>query len=488
MNPPLRPSQEGNLQPVASNEAPLLGGAGGGFMKRLLYRSYHRSAGLKHRLQRLLTPAGWFVLAGIFVCGGIGIDTNQAMAYQAFAFFGAALIVAALWRFWPQPRLEFRRELPRYGSAGTKLTYRVHVKNGSATALRGLWLIDDAGDPRPSLNQFLQSREPAEDRRNVVDRAFGYYRWAWLVAQNRHAVVHETPIPPIAKQSQAEVPMELLPLRRGPLRFESAAIGCRDILGLSRRLTAVPARQSVLILPKRYFIPPVALPGHDEYQQGGVALASSVGESEEFVSLRDYRRGDPLRHIHWKSTARTGQLIVKEFQNEFFVRHAMILDTFQREQAPELFEEAVSVAASFACTIQSQDSLLDLLFMGPQAYCFTAGRGVGHTEQLIEILASVEPCREKPFAVLEHLVLEHLPRVSGALCVFLSWDDSRQDLVRKIRASGVPLWVLVIVPPSLAERIDPGPMRDLPDCFHTLEIGKVAEGLMRLGGSEARGR
>ena len=57
-------------------------------------------------------------------------------------------------------------------------------------------------------------------------------------------------------------------------------------------------------------------------------MASSVGESEEFVSLRDYRRGDPMRHIHWKSWAKTGKPIVKEFQDEFFVRHALILDTF----------------------------------------------------------------------------------------------------------------------------------------------------------------
>jgi uncharacterized protein (DUF58 family) len=456
------------------------------FVKRILYRSYYRSAGLKHRLQRLLTPAGWFVLAGIFICGGIGIDTNQAMAYQSFALFGAALVVAALWRFWPQPQLAFRRDLPRYGSAGTKLAYRVQVTNGSPNALRGLWLIDETGDPRPSLHQFLQSREPAEDQRNVFDRVLGYYRWAWLIAQNRQVAVQETQLPTIAQHSRAEATMELLPLRRGPLRFERAEIGCRDVLGLSRRLTSIPARQSVLILPKRYFIPSIALPGHEEYQQGGVALASSVGESEDFVSLRDYRRGDPLRHIHWKSTARTGELIVKEFQNEFFVRHAMILDTFQREQSPEVFEEAVSVAASFACTIQSQDSLLDLLFMGPQAYCFTAGRGVGHTEQLLEILASVEPCREKPFAALEHLVLEHLARVSGAIGVFLAWDESRQNLVRRIKASGVPLLILVIAAPGLAEGIDPGPMRDQPGCFHVLEIGKVAEGLMRLGSAEMR--
>ena len=50
---------------------------------------------------------------------------------------------------------------------------------------------------------------------------------------------------------------------------------------------------------------------------------------------------------------------------------------------------AVSVAASFACTVLTQESLLDLLFVGPQSYCFTAGRGLAQADQMLEILAAV---------------------------------------------------------------------------------------------------
>ena len=44
-------------------------------------------------------------------------------------------------------------------------------------------------------------------------------------------------------------------------------------------------------------------------------------------SLRDYRPGDPLQRVHWKSFARTGRPVVKEYQDEFFERHALVLDT-----------------------------------------------------------------------------------------------------------------------------------------------------------------
>src|SRR5262249_5934291 len=157
----------------------------------------------------------------------------------------------------------------------------------------------------------------------------------------------------------------------------------------------------ILVLPRRYPLPSIAFPGTLKYQEGGVALASSVGRSEEFVSLREYRRGDPLRHIHWRSWAKAGKPIVKEFEDEFFVRHALVLDTVTPYPHSEAFEEAVSVAASFACTLQTQESLLDLLFVGLQAYCFTVGRGLAHTDQMLEILASVRPSAGKPFRDLE---------------------------------------------------------------------------------------
>ena len=211
-----------------------------------------------------------------------------------------------------------------------------------------------------------------------------------------------------------------------------------------------------MILPRRYAIPPLSLAGTMKYQPGGVTLASSVGESEEFISLREYRPGDPLRHLHWKSWAKTGKPIVKEFQDEFFVRHAMILDTFTTDGETDLFEEAVSVAASFACSIQTTDSLLDLLFVGGEAYTFTAGRGLGHTEKLLEILAGVRTCPDRPISILERLVLEHLPQVSGCLCILLSWDQSRQRLVRQIQMRGIAPHVLVITAKS-EPKLAPGP-------------------------------
>jgi hypothetical protein len=261
-----------------------------------------------------------------------------------------------------------------------------------------------------------------------------------------------------------------------------------DPLGLCRAFSKVKAPGSLLVLPRRYRVPLIPLPGSIKYQQGGVAMASHVGQSEEFVSLRDYRRGDPLRHIHWRSWAKAGRPVVKEFEDEFFVRHALVLDTFADYERSEVFEEAVSVAASLACTVVTQESLLDLLFVGPESFRFTAGRGLAHADQILEVLAGVSVCRNRPFSTLEALVLNHSGAVSGCICVFLEWNESRQEFVRKLKHLGLPVMVFVVVPEGNKRILEPGPLADTPERFHVLECGRVERDLARLSQGGERGR
>ena len=337
----------------------------------------------------------------------------------------------------------------------------------------GLTVLEDLADQRPAFKDWL-AVQLADEQRS--------FRFADPRRRNQFklASVSESAVPPLAPGQQAETKVNLLPFRRGVLRLRGLTLARPDPLGLLRAFVTLPAPQQVLILPKRYPLPPVALPGAMKYQQGGVALAASVGQSEEFVSLREYRHGDPMRHIHWRSWAKAGKPVVKEFEDEFFVRHALVLDTFTEHPRGEAFEEAVAVAASFACTIQTQESLLDLLFVGTESYGVTAGRSLGHADQMLQILASVRACNDRPFSSLEHLVLNHVRSVSGCICVLLAWDQPRRQFVRKLRELGVPALVLVILEPHLARQVSHGPMSDEPGQFHVLEVGQIEPGLAKL--------
>jgi uncharacterized protein (DUF58 family) len=390
------------------------------------------------------------------------------------------LLLAACFSWFFRVRFSAERILPRFGTVGAPLRYGIRLKNLSSRTQSGLALLEEISDPRPTFAEWL-AVELAEQQESPSFRLTRHR----ASKQYQRARTKEAEVPAMMPGREVETRMELMPIRRGLLRLEGIALARPDPLGLFRGFVHHPLPQSALILPKRYLLPPLALPGTVKYQQGGVALASNVGRSHEFVALRDYRDGDPPRHIHWRSWAKVGKPVVKEFEDEFFVRHALVLDTFATHPHSAAFEEAVSVAASFACTILTQESLLDLLFIGPQSYCFTAGRGLAHADQMLEILASVKICPDKPFGELERLVLEHVSAVSGCICVLLAWDEERQKFVEKLKALDLPVHVLIITSANRKEPFDPGPLRDDPQKFCVLQCGRIQEGLMSLGGGMA---
>ncbi len=409
---------------------------------------------------------------GLLLTGGMATDTEQSAGYQVFGLLFCCLLASMAAAPFFRMRFSAERLLPRFGTVGQPLVYRVLVTNLTRVAQAGLHVFDDLADPRPTFDEFRRETASTSRRKS--------FRVSTTTLPRRLGAPKPRPLPVLAPGAGGDAQLQLIPWRRGVLRFRGLSVTRPDPLGLFRAFSSVAAPATVTILPRRYPLPAITLPGAARYQQGGVAFASSIGESEEFVSLRDYRQGDPLRHIHWRSWAKRGEPVVKEFQDEFFVRHALILDTFTEPDNVAVFEEAVSVAASFACTIDTQESLLDLLFVGPEAYSFTIGRGVAHADQMLEVLASVQTCMDHGFAALQKLVIEHSEGVSGCICIFVEWNDERRKLVRSLRALGVPLLVL-LVREAGAPPLDAAAAGDAGGDLHELVVGKVAEGLAALG-------
>ncbi len=444
---------------------------------RVFYLAYRVITAVRSRAERRFTPAGLAVLAGAGIALMMSVDTDNNVDYQAVSLLLLALLIAGGFTLFFPRRFAAQRLLPRFGTVDTPLSYTILLRNLGLQTQSGLTLLEDADIPPPSFREWVtvQQHEQKHFRSFRIGQPG---QTSWFKAPR----AKNAPVPTMPGGKQVEVRVELTPVSRGMLWFRGVTLGRPDPLGLCRAFSRVTLPQSMLILPKRYLLPPIALPGTMKYQQGGVAQASNVGQSEEFVALREYRSGDPLRHIHWRSWARVGKPVVKEFEDEFFVRHALVLDTFTSHGKSEVFEEAVSVAASFACNLQTQESLLDLLFVGTQSYCFTAGRGLAHSEQLLEVLASVQACPDKPFSALEAVVMEQIQALSGCVCVLLAWDEPRRNFVEKLQCLGLPLLVLVVVPFEQEQTLDPGPMKSKPGLFHVLRVGQIERDLANISG------
>lgn len=450
-------------------------------MERSFYRLLRFTYYLRQCLTRRFTPMGLGVLVCLGISAIIGMDTNQSLSYQVFTFLLALLSVAITASLFIRYRFSATRILPRFGTVGMPLQYRIVLHNKTQKPQQGLKLLESFADSFPSLKDF---RGIATLPKNWSVRR---QEWLRIMAQRRRAIAPAMDLPILSAQDSTEAIGEITPLRRGLLQFKTLTIACPDPLGLFNTCVTLSLPQCLLILPKRYQLPPIQLPGGRRHQSGGVALASSVGDSEEFRALREYRPGDPPRKIHWKSWAKVGKPIVKEEQDEYFVRHALILDTFQPEPHSEILEEAISVAASLACEVQTQESLLDMMFVGLEAHCFTVGRGLGQTERMLELLASVVPCQDKSFDSIIPVVQTRFSLLSGCICIFLTWDDDRKALVQKLQSMGIPTMVLAIIDELSVRSYRNSTPHPALECLkndrssvHILKLGQIQQGLLKL--------
>ena len=429
---------------------------------------------------RRFTRAGLFLFILLVFAAIFGADTTLSMIFQIFTFVAFLLLMAFLLSLRMRARFDVQRQLPRFVTAGMPFHYDVHIQNPSKQQWRDLQLMDEFEHSQPTYPEFSEAITKMRLHNIPSRRNLGLSFWSDLFAHKQGAPT-ASPVPVALQPGERKsLRLSMLPLRRGRIRLAGITVARSDPLGLCYTRKFMRHPQSILVLPKRYDLPPIPMPGGRKHHSGGIALTTSVGESEEFVSLREYRPGDSLRKFHWKSWARTGKPIVKEYQEEFFVRHVLILDTFAEKHHKASFEEAVSLAASFACTIQTQESLLDLIFVGLEVYCFSSGRGLGQTDKILEVLADVQPCDDKPFEAIFPTVMSRAAFCSGCICIFMSWDEQRQKLVQLLRHLDIPVFVLAILEPDETDIPAPGLMGDVADNFHVLRAGEIEMGLAQI--------
>jgi len=129
-------------------------------------------------------------------------------------------------------------------------------------------------------------------------------------------------------------------IQTGPLRALR-----RDVLGLTERTATLAGTDEVLIVPHTI---PLPFPSVGSSGRLGQHLRmKSWGQTgTEFHSLREYQRGDDIRRINWKASARATGLIVRETALEGIRRCTVVLDTNAAEYVGGSFEQAVVAAAS----------------------------------------------------------------------------------------------------------------------------------------------
>ncbi|HEY0519671.1 MAG TPA: DUF58 domain-containing protein [Ilumatobacteraceae bacterium] len=133
-------------------------------------------------------------------------------------------------------------------------------------------------------------------------------------------------------------------IRTGPLRALR-----RDVLGLTQRTTTLAGTEEVLIVPHTIALPFPSVGSSGRLGQH-LRMKSWGQTGTEFHSLREYQRGDDIRRINWKASAKSTSLIVRETALEGIRRCTVVLDMTAAQYVGNSFEQAVIAAASITAS------------------------------------------------------------------------------------------------------------------------------------------
>lgn len=380
-----------------------------------------------------LTPSGMTLLGLTAFAAAFGIDTRANPAHLLFTLGIGLLAVDGVAVFLARRSVSLRakRLLPRFLSADQPGRYRLLVWNAGKHALAPQMLLEHLAQPWPEAGS--------------LPRRAGYASFLERLRRLRTLEVDRLILPPLLPGQQVELDAVARPNARGLAQFDGLYRVLQGPLGLVESRLRVDAPVAALaVLPARVNVAVPPSTSQRLLQPGGISLALHVGEAEEFRSLRDYRPGDPLRAIHWRSFARTGKPLVREYQEEFFSRHALVLDTAGGQAFSAPFETAVSLAAGLVSRPREADSLLDLMFVGNRVHRLTSGRGLGETDTLLLVLATVAPTPAAGIAPLLASMERHADQVSSLIIIFLAWDEVRRQAVDRLLARGLRPLVLLV--------------------------------------------
>jgi len=342
------------------------------------------------------TARGWQALAfGVLilvVARLIGTTQFHQLAYALLALPLASLVLGVI----GSRGISYSRSLP----PGTRITA------GKEARLRLLLERSRFGAAKVGVLDHLPGR-----------RAFEFPGWR--------------------KEKKIEVPLAFA--RRGVYELGPAEVKIVDPFGLLAFARRFEKRTEVVVYPKVHELTGFPL-------LGGNVEAGTRGargrRGEEFANLREYRRGDDRRHIHWKSLAHTGELFVKEFSVQAPRRHTVALDLRReglRVQEQEV-EDAVSAAASVLTYLMREG--LPFRLLGTDA----AETGFGSDEDSywkeMRSLAMARADGVRPLG--ETLLAQRGALGEGIVIISRTRDEELPRGVRKLREAGLSVIVVAL--------------------------------------------
>nr|WP_275445361.1 DUF58 domain-containing protein [Microbacterium aurum] len=239
-------------------------------------------------------------------------------------------------------------------------------------------------------------------------------------------------VPRLAPAQEHEEVFAIPTSRRGVLSVGPVSVRRGDPLGLFERTNDRRQAVDLYVHPRTTSLDGLSL-GHLRDLEGLPAQHLSR-DDVSFHALREYQPGDDLRHVHWKSTARVGEVMVRQYEETRRSHFVVGLSTHPDEyRDPEEFEVAISAAASVGLRALRDSRILDARTQHGPVRSITARR-------FLDELSMLEHSRPRSGGVvaLAGSIAAHAPQAAVVVLVTGSKTDA-QDL--RLACSRLPLGV-----------------------------------------------
>lgn len=361
--------------------------------------------------------AGWNNYYGITVAGALyvvafmlialaAVNTQRAMLLLLFGVMFGLFLVSVLIARTMLLAVDVRRDLPEGCFAGqvVYLGYRLTHRRGHL----------------PALGLELEERYPPAELETVG--AF---------------CLHLSP------EGTFQSGSRFIMHRRGQYKLSCMGLSTRFPFYLGKAYRDVPQEDKLIVWPR------LGRLKLDLLARGAVevsdAAPSAVGRgSDEFFGLREYRQGDSLRWIHWKRSAATGGLVVREMSKPRPEVLYVVLDTLlvgEGEVEREAREKRIRLAATLIENVFRREYRIGLaLAMHGRVVATLAQAARGQRRELFDLLAEVDDNRDTP---LDQVVAAINPRqIRYAHVVVIAQAGLSTPLMRALATSSGQLTVL----------------------------------------------
>jgi uncharacterized protein (DUF58 family) len=276
-----------------------------------------------YKMEYKITREGWIYIGGIIVVALAALNTGNNLLFLILASLIAIILMSGILSSITLTGIAMRLELPEHIFAGQTVRAQVDLENEKLTL--------------PSFSLRVK---------------------AVTTKKSPAAALLETPVyfPYVPKRQHVRQSVPLTFVRRGAYRQDMFRIVTRFPFGFLQKARRVELRTEALVYPS-------VEPSGDFFEilpaLQGALESLSKGGGHDLYALRGYVPTDSARYVHWKASARTGTLMVREFTREDDCRVLLVLDphvsgpmvghnTSPSANASERFERAVTLCASIA--------------------------------------------------------------------------------------------------------------------------------------------